>query len=42
MGEPGWLAMRTLLLAVPYDVQGNLPMLAEAVKEFFLNHVNKV
>lgn len=35
VGAPGWMAMLTLLLAVLYDDQGNLPTLAEAVKEFF-------
>lgn len=42
VGELGWMARWTLLLVVLYDDQGNLPTLAEAVKQFFLNHMNKV
>lgn len=32
LGELGWMVMLTLLLAVLYDDQGNLPKLAEAIK----------
>lgn len=35
MGELGWTAVLTLLLAVLYDDQGNLPRLAEAIEEMF-------
>ena len=32
LGELGWMVMLILLLAVLYDDQGSLPMLAEAIK----------